>query len=244
MEAQTEGRICFVPVAISTIAISETARLLPRRMELDGTITRGACSWRSSCPLPADEVTLKTFDAELRKHLRLHGLYGPEEQRNEEQRKAENSAGGRPARSVSMSDEPERKKQKKEKAEAKKKEEEAKKKKEMEDLRSQLQSESEIILHGYLFDETFRCETPAKMAIDLRNERMRAEEERRRNPVQDAAEAERIRKEKEEEAKEGQRLKHKEQRKAARKADRKKRRKRRKRQRKPKRIKRRKKRKA
>ena len=190
--------------------------------------TRSTCSWRSSCPLPADEVTLKTFDAELRKHLRLHGLYGPEEQRNEEQRKAEKSAGGRPARSVSMSDEPERKKQKKEKAEAKKKEEEAKKKKEMEDLRSQLQSESEIILHGYLFDETFRCETPAIMAIDLRNERMRAEEERRRNPVQDAAEAERSRKEKEEEAKEGERLKHKEQCKAARQADKKKRRKRRK----------------
>ena len=40
-----------------------------------------------------------------------------------------------------------------------------------------------------------------KLAIDLRNERMRAEEERRLNPVQDAAEAERIRKEDEEKAK-------------------------------------------
>ena len=78
---------------------------------------------------------LKMSDAELRRNLRLHGLYGPEEQRHEEQREAEKRAGGRSARSVSMSDEPERKKQKKEKAEPKKKEEEAKKKKEAEDLR-------------------------------------------------------------------------------------------------------------
>ena len=83
--------------------------------------------------------------------------HGPVEQRSEEQREAEQSAGGRPARSVNMSDDPERKKQKKEKADAKKKEEEAKKKEGAEDLRSQLQSESDIILHGYLFDKTFRC---------------------------------------------------------------------------------------
>ena len=44
-------------------------------------------------------------------------------------------------------------------AEAKKKEEDARKKKEAEDFRAQLQSESDLILHGYLFDETYRCET-------------------------------------------------------------------------------------
>ena len=37
------------------------------------------------------------------------------------------------------------------------------------------------------------CEDMNKVAIDLHNERMRAEEGRRINPVQDAAEAERIR---------------------------------------------------
>ena len=114
---------------------------------------------------------LKMSDAELRKNLRLHGLYGPEEQRNEEQREAEKSAGGRPARSVSMSDEPERKKQKKERAEAKKKEEEAKKKKDAEDLRSQLQSESDIILRGYPFDETFTCETQKSLTKQAKYEK-------------------------------------------------------------------------
>ena len=83
--------------------------------------TRSTCSWRSSCPLPADEEMLKMSDAKLRRQLRLNGLFGPEEQRNEEQREAEKRAGARLARSVSMSDEPERKKKKKEKAEAKKK---------------------------------------------------------------------------------------------------------------------------
>ena len=39
------------------------------------------------------------------------------------------------------------------------------------------------------------CENMNKIAIDLCNERMRAEEERIIDPVQDAAEAERIRKE-------------------------------------------------
>ena len=110
-------------------------------------------------------------DAELRRNLRLHGLYGPEEQRNEEQREAEKSAEGRSARSVSVSDEPDSKKQKKEKAEAKKKEEEEKKRKEAEDLRSQLQSESDIILHGYLFDETFRCETQKSLMKQAKYER-------------------------------------------------------------------------
>ena len=32
-------------------------------------------------------------------------------------------------------------------------------KRQAEDFRAQLQSESDIVLHGYLFDETFRCET-------------------------------------------------------------------------------------
>ena len=177
-------------------------------------------------------------------------------------------SSGKELRSVSVrqSEEPDGKKQKKEKkeeekrkkaeaeAEAKKKEEDARKKKEAEDLRTQLQSESDIILYGYLFDETFRCEmqdslrkqaeyekklvfsilerTPNyrsrvqenehmnKIAIDVRNERMRAAEERRVNPVQDAAEAEKVRKQIEEKEKEEKRLKEKEQRKAARKAER------------------------
>ena len=47
---------------------------------------------------------------------------------------------------------------------------------------------------------------------------MRAEEERRLNPVQDAAEAERISKENEEKAKEAERLKQKEERRTAKKA--------------------------
>ena len=66
------------------------------------------------------------------------------------------------------------------------------------------------------------CEDMNKIAIDLRNGTMRTEEERRINPVQDAAEADRIRKEKEEKAKEDERLKQKEERKAARKAEKKK----------------------
>ena len=66
------------------------------------------------------------------------------------------------------------------------------------------------------------CEDMNKIAIDLRNERMRAEEEGIINPVQDAAEAERIRKEKEEKATEDERLKQKEEREAARKAEKKK----------------------
>ena len=37
--------------------------------------TRSTCSGRSSCPLPA--VYVEDADAELRRNLRLHGLYGP-----------------------------------------------------------------------------------------------------------------------------------------------------------------------
>ena len=75
--------------------------------------TRSTCSWRSSCPILADEEMLKMSDAELRRQLRLNCLFGPEEQRNEEQREAEKNARARPARSVSMSDEPERSKRRK-----------------------------------------------------------------------------------------------------------------------------------
>ena len=82
------------------------------------------------------------------------------------------SSGNEPRSvSVSQSEAPDRKKQKKEKkeeekrkraaaeAEAKKKAEDERKKKEAEDFRRQLQSESDLILYGCLFNETYRCET-------------------------------------------------------------------------------------
>ena len=136
--------------------------------------TRSTCAWRKSCPLSPDEVLVSMSDIELQSHLKLRGLCGPEEQKKEEQRRGlsepASSAGERPTRSVSMSEEPDRKKQKKEKAEAKRKEEE-KKKKELEDLRQQLQFKSDIILYGYLFDETFRCETPASLKKQAKYEK-------------------------------------------------------------------------
>ena len=136
--------------------------------------TRSTCTWLKSCPPSPEEVLVSMSDIELQNHLKLHGLYGPEEQKKEEQRRglSEPASGAeeRATRSVSISEEPDRKKQKKEKAEAKRKEEE-KKKKELEDLRQQLSDESDIVLHGYLFDETFRCETAASLKKQAKYEK-------------------------------------------------------------------------
>ena len=60
-----------------------------------------------------------------------------------------------------------------------------------------------------------------KREIEMRGEMMKVANENRENPVQDAAEAERVRKEAEEKEKEAKRLKEKEERKAARKAEKK-----------------------
>ena len=197
-------------------------------------------------------------------------MFGAEEKKKAEEMKvlrAQSSEKEVRSVSVSQSEEPDRKKQKKAKkeekkrkkaeaeAEAKKKKEDARKKKEAQNLRTQLQSGSNVILHGYLFDETFKCETQNnlkkqaehekklvfsvlertpnyqsrvqenenmnKIAIDMRNERMRAAEERRVNSVQDAAEAEKVRNQIEEKERKAKRLKEKKQRKAARRAEKK-----------------------
>ena len=143
--------------------------------------TRSSYNWKSSCKLKEDRELCQLSDRELKDHLIEVGLLGEKEaEKLREKRKAEEmkkaskarSSGNEPRSvSVSQSEEPDRKKQKKEKkeeerrkkaeaeAEARKKEEDASKKKEAEDFRAQLQSELDIILHGYLFDETFRCET-------------------------------------------------------------------------------------
>ena len=77
--------------------------------------TRSACHNRSTCPLDSDDLLVKMSAAELCRHFRLKGMYGREEQekqekeveRMEERKRSE-------ARSVTVSEGPERKKQKKE----------------------------------------------------------------------------------------------------------------------------------
>ena len=58
----------------------------------------------------------------------------------------------------------------KQKLKAKKKAEDKRKKKEAEDFRKQLQSESEV-LHGYLFDEAYRCNTQESQMTQAKHEK-------------------------------------------------------------------------
>ena len=158
--------------------------------------TRSSCNWRKQCLLQEDHTMSAMSDRALRDHLIELGLFDPEEKKRAEEKKAlrGQSSGTGEVRSVSVSEEPDRKKQKKEKkeeekrkkegdekrkreedeAEAKKREEDAKKKKEAADLRS-LQSESDIVLHGYLFDETFRCETQKSLMKQAKYEQAQME---------------------------------------------------------------------
>ena len=81
--------------------------------------TRSTCRQREQCPLVSDEQLGKMSSAEMRDHLRKLGVMGQEEQAK---RKAEIQAASRAseARSVGVSEEPEKKRLKKEKKEEEK----------------------------------------------------------------------------------------------------------------------------
>ena len=75
--------------------------------------TRSTCRQREQCPLVSDEQLGKMSSAEMRDHLRELGVMGQEEQAK---RKAEIQAASRASetKSVSVSEEPEKKRLKKE----------------------------------------------------------------------------------------------------------------------------------
>ena len=91
--------------------------------------TRSTCRQRDQCPLASDDQLGQMSSAELREHVRELGVTGPEEQAK---RKAEIQAASRAseARSVSVGEEPEKKRLKKEK-----KEEEKRKRAEAEEIK-------------------------------------------------------------------------------------------------------------
>ena len=126
---------------------------------------RSSCNWKES-------LQTQGRSKELCNHLVEGGLFG---EKKKEERKAEEMKALRAPEprcvSVAKVKNRNRKKQKEREeegrkrkkaaaeAEARKKEEDARKKKEAEDFRTQLQPESDIILHDYLFGEMFRCKT-------------------------------------------------------------------------------------
>ena len=216
--------------------------------------TRSTCDWRKQGLLQEDHIMSAMSDRELRDHLVELGLFGPEEKKRAEENakkvlRAQSSGAGE-VRSVSVSEEPDRKKQtkekkeeekrKKEEDEKKRKEEDERTKKELDELNERLRAQSDVALYGYLFEEDYRCATATALeqqskyekklrydileqtpnyrarlresleknatAIEFHNERVRRkeEEERLRNEMQDAAEAEKVRKEAEEKEKEAE----------------------------------------
>ena len=142
---------------------------------------RSTCRQREQCPLFSDEDLWKMSSAEMRDHLRELGVMGQDEQAK---RKAEIQAASRASevRSVSISEDPEKKRLKKEKkqeekrkraeAEAirkaeedrlkKEKEEEDRLRKEAEESKESLRASANYVLHSYLFDSSYRC-APRKM---------------------------------------------------------------------------------
>ena len=159
-------------------------------MQRDGSsIPAAPVGLRDQCLLASDEQLGKMSSVEMRDHLRELGVMGPEEQAK---RRAEIQAATRTseARSVSVSEEPEKKRLKKEKKEEEKrkkaeaeasqraegdrllkeKAEEDRMRKEAEDFKATLRAETNEKLHGYLFDSSYRCH-PEKMEQQAKYER-------------------------------------------------------------------------
>ena len=162
--------------------------------------TRSACHSKDKCPLEPDEELLGMGSAELLRHLKENGMFGKEEQELQEKEKEKEKekiimirkSEPRSARSVTASEEPERKRQKKERKEEerrikaekeaekkaeedrlkKQREEEEKRiKKETEDRKTSLRESSDEILHGYLFDKDFRVYTQKAQEAQAKYER-------------------------------------------------------------------------
>ena len=155
--------------------------------------TRSACHSKDKCPLKPDEELLKMSAAELLRHLKEKGMFGKEEQELQEKEK-EKIAMSRKSepRSITASEEPERKRQKKERKEQEKRikeekaaekkaeedrlrkkreEEEERIRKETEDLKTRLRDSSNEILHGYLFDKDFRVHTQKALEAQAKYEK-------------------------------------------------------------------------
>ena len=140
--------------------------------------TRSACHSKDKCPLKPDEELLAMGSAELLRHLKEKGMFGKEEQELQEKEKEKIIMIRKSEpRSVTASEEPERKRQKKERKEEERRikaEKEAEKKAEEDRLKKQREEEEKRIQK-----ETEEKERILKEEEEKEKERLKRRAERK-----------------------------------------------------------------
>ena len=153
--------------------------------------SRNTCNRKTSCPLAQDSDLLRMSNDELRRRLAENGLeIGQVKKEKEEEPRPRSisvvseSSAGQPEKKRKRKKEEKKQREEEEKKrlemEAKKKEdedrkqkekeEEDRKRKEAEEFKETLRAVSKQKLHGYLFDNSYRCD-PSKMEQQAKYER-------------------------------------------------------------------------
>ena len=151
------------------------------------THPRNMCKYKDSCDLKPESVIAKMQHHELRAHLIELELIHEDEGKTKEKdaRKVEIVSEGEPEKKKRKKEkkdeekkekketqrkEEEKKRQAEEAAKKKAKEDEEKKRKEAEEFKQSLRGETTAVLHGYLFESSYRC-TPHKMEQQAKYEK-------------------------------------------------------------------------
>ena len=145
------------------------------------THPRNMCKYKDSCELKPESVIAKMQHHELRSHLidleLIHEDEGTTKEKDtrkveivnegepetkKKKRKKEKKDEAKKEKKETQRKEEEKKRQAEEAAKKKEKEDEEKKRKEAEEFKQSLRGETTAVLHGYLFQSSYRC-TPRKI---------------------------------------------------------------------------------